>query len=121
MLFMEIIAVCSQIQTKQINTLRGQNVELLSVKLVVRIVTTKFWGVNNKSTHTHTQVTLITFVNKLSITLHAGITVLYKSACSTVQYYSSTWGTIVLYCTAQYSVLQALLQSLYQYLSDSTN
>jgi len=40
MLFKEIIAVCSQIQTKDANTLCGQNVELLSVKLAVIIVTT---------------------------------------------------------------------------------
>jgi len=40
MLYREIIAVCSQIHTKHINTLCGQNVELLTVKLVVRIVTT---------------------------------------------------------------------------------
>ena len=39
MLYREIIAVCFQIQTKHINTLCGQNVELLSVKLVVHIVT----------------------------------------------------------------------------------
>ena len=32
MLYREIIAVCSEIQTKHINTLCGQNVELLSVK-----------------------------------------------------------------------------------------
>jgi hypothetical protein len=32
MLYSEIIAVCSQILTKHINTLCGQNVELLSVK-----------------------------------------------------------------------------------------
>jgi len=36
----EIIAVCSQIHTKRINALCGQNVELLIVKLVVHIVTT---------------------------------------------------------------------------------
>jgi len=36
----EIIAVCSQIHTKHINTLCGQNVELLNVKLPVHIVTT---------------------------------------------------------------------------------
>jgi len=36
----EIIAVCSQIQTKHINTLCGQNVELLNVKLVVYMVIT---------------------------------------------------------------------------------
>ena len=32
MLYREIIAVCSQIHTKHINTLFGQNVELLNVK-----------------------------------------------------------------------------------------
>ena len=40
MLYREIIAVCSQIHTKHINTVCGQNVELLNVKLTVRIVTT---------------------------------------------------------------------------------
>ena len=35
MLYREIIAVCSEIYTKHINTLCGQNVELLNVKLVV--------------------------------------------------------------------------------------
>jgi len=40
MLYREINAVCSQIHTKHINTLYGQNVELLDVKLVVHIVTT---------------------------------------------------------------------------------
>ena len=39
MLCKEIIAVCSEIHAKHINTLRGQNVELLNVKLVVHIVT----------------------------------------------------------------------------------
>ena len=33
MLYKEIIAVCSQIHTKHINTLRGQNVEFLHVIL----------------------------------------------------------------------------------------
>ena len=32
MLYRETIAVCSQIHTKHINTLCGQNVELLNVK-----------------------------------------------------------------------------------------
>jgi len=40
MLYREIIAVCSQIHTKHTNSLCGQNVELLKVKLVVYIVTT---------------------------------------------------------------------------------
>jgi len=39
MLYGEIIAVCSEVHTKHINTLCGQNVEL-NVNLVVQIVTT---------------------------------------------------------------------------------
>jgi len=35
MLYWEIITVCSQIHTKHINTLCGQNVEFLNVKLAV--------------------------------------------------------------------------------------
>jgi len=40
MLYREIMAVCFQIHTKHINTVCGQNVELLNVKLAVHIVTT---------------------------------------------------------------------------------
>jgi len=40
MLYREIIAVCSEIHTKHIHTLCGQNGELLNVKLAVHIVTT---------------------------------------------------------------------------------
>jgi len=40
MMYREIIAVCSEIHTKNINTLCGQNVDLPNVKLVVHIVTT---------------------------------------------------------------------------------
>ena len=40
MLYREIIALCSGIHTKHINTLCGQNVELLNVELAVYIVTT---------------------------------------------------------------------------------
>jgi len=40
MLYREIIAVCSQIHTKHTNTVCGQNVDLLNVKLAVHIVTT---------------------------------------------------------------------------------
>ena len=40
MLYREIIAVYFQIHTKHINTLCGQIVELLNVKLAVHIVTT---------------------------------------------------------------------------------
>ena len=47
MLYTEIIAVCSQIHTKHINTLCRQNVELLSVKLVVHILTTVLYRVKS--------------------------------------------------------------------------
>ena len=40
MLYREIIAICSEIHIKHINTVCGQNVELLNVRLAVRIVTT---------------------------------------------------------------------------------
>ena len=40
MMYSEIIADSSEIHTKHINTLCGQNVELLNVKLSVHIVTT---------------------------------------------------------------------------------
>jgi hypothetical protein len=39
MLYREIMAVCSEIHTKHINTVCGQNVELLNVKLAVNDVT----------------------------------------------------------------------------------
>ena len=39
MLYREIIAVCSQILTKHINTVYEQNVEFVNVKVVVHIVT----------------------------------------------------------------------------------
>ena len=38
MLYREIIAVCAEINTKHINTLCGQKVELLNVKLAVHKV-----------------------------------------------------------------------------------
>ena len=44
MLYGEIIAACSDIRTKHINTLCGQNVEFVNVKLAVHIVTTGLWG-----------------------------------------------------------------------------
>jgi hypothetical protein len=48
MLYMEIMAICSEIHTKHINTLCGQNVELLNVKLVVHIVTNGLCTINDK-------------------------------------------------------------------------
>ena len=40
MMFRVIIAVSFQIHTKHINTVCGQNVELLNVKLAVHLLTT---------------------------------------------------------------------------------
>jgi len=40
MLYREIVAVCSPIHTKHTNTVCGQNVELLNLKVAVYIVTT---------------------------------------------------------------------------------
>ena len=39
-MYREIMAVCSQIHTKHMNTVCGQNVEMLNVKLAVYTVTT---------------------------------------------------------------------------------
>jgi len=47
MLYRDIIAFCSQIHTKHTNTLCGQNVELLNVKLLVHIVTTELLRVKS--------------------------------------------------------------------------
>jgi len=46
MLYREIMAVCFEIHTKHLNTVCGQNVGLLNVKLVVHIVTTGLQRVN---------------------------------------------------------------------------
>jgi hypothetical protein len=40
MLYGEIVVVCSEIHTEHFNTLCGQNVEFVNVKLVVHIVST---------------------------------------------------------------------------------
>jgi hypothetical protein len=47
MLYREIIAVCSQIHTKHINTVCGQNLELLNVKPGLLKETTKLSRVND--------------------------------------------------------------------------
>jgi hypothetical protein len=40
MLYRKIMPVCSQINTKHINTLCGKNIDLFKVKLAVHIMTT---------------------------------------------------------------------------------
>jgi hypothetical protein len=49
MLYSEIIAVCSQIHTKHINTLCGQNVESVNVFSSYRAVNTHRLGYKNTS------------------------------------------------------------------------
>jgi hypothetical protein len=49
MLCREIIAVCSEIHTEHINTVCGQNGELLNVKLAVRKVTTVIKGLSGNA------------------------------------------------------------------------
>jgi len=46
MLYREIIAVCSEIHRKHINTVWGQNVEFLNVKMAVHIVTSGLYRLN---------------------------------------------------------------------------
>ena len=41
MVYIEVFDICSKIHTKHINNLCGWNVELLNVKLLVHIVTTR--------------------------------------------------------------------------------
>jgi len=48
MLYREMIAVCSQIHSKHINKLCGQNVEVLNVNLAVHIVTTGLQRVKSR-------------------------------------------------------------------------
>jgi hypothetical protein len=57
MLYTEMIGVCSQIDTKHINTLCGQNVELLNVILAVHIATTVLWRVVCVTVITHSAST----------------------------------------------------------------
>jgi hypothetical protein len=71
MLYREIIAVCSQIHKKHINTLCGQNVEMLSVKLVVHIVTTGLYksyisGVTQVHCGTHKENVILSMLNVLT-------------------------------------------------------
>ena len=54
MLYTEIKAVCSEIHTKHMNALCGQNGELLNVKLVVHIVTTGSTYSDHWAVHTVT-------------------------------------------------------------------
>jgi hypothetical protein len=49
MLYREIIVVCSEIHTKYINTLCGNNVEFLNVQLLAHTLTTGHKGLYTKN------------------------------------------------------------------------
>jgi hypothetical protein len=102
MLYREIIAVCSQIHTKYINTLCGQNVEFLSVKLVLDIVTT---GTNvltscKQKSLKHNlppDVTLLYHMLQCGITLGRDLRLaLHSSSALTVVHQLVSWCTTVL-------------------------
>jgi hypothetical protein len=46
-LYRKLTAICSEIHTKHINTLCGQNVELLNLKMAVDRVTTGLYSESN--------------------------------------------------------------------------
>ena len=74
MLYREIIAVCSQIHTKHINTLGGQNVEFLKLNLAVYTVTTglrRDTTQHNTIQHNTTQLVLYTPAPALSSRISA--------------------------------------------------
>jgi hypothetical protein len=68
MLYRKIIAVCAEIHTKHINTQCGQNVEFVNVKLVVHIVTTGLYRVQNHSPYETTSFSASTNIMKLPFT-----------------------------------------------------
>jgi len=64
MLYREIMAVCSEVDTNHINKLCGQNVELLNVELVVRILATSSRRIARLSLNLNTR-----WLSVVSITL----------------------------------------------------
>ena len=71
MLYSEIIAVCSQIHTKHINTLCGQSEELWNVKLVIHIVTTGSLRLNIMPVNDIRRTALITWLQHCASDLDA--------------------------------------------------
>jgi hypothetical protein len=71
-MYREIIAVCSEIHTKHINTLCGQNVEFLNVEMVVHIVTTELQRITKLTFYTP-YMALPSFIYDKSRILHKGM------------------------------------------------
>ena len=66
MLYREIIAVCSQIHTKHINTAVWAERRIVNVKLVVHIVTAGLYGFQNRSPCEMTKFSASTNVMKVT-------------------------------------------------------
>ena len=73
MLYREIMAVCSEIHTKHINTLCGQNVELLNVKLAVLVICVLLYALVFAHAHTHTHTHIVCKCTYLWVTVSANI------------------------------------------------
>ena len=58
-MYSEIIAVCSQIHTKHINTRCGQKVEFVNVKMAVPKVRTRLWRVELRCIWTNTNKIIV--------------------------------------------------------------
>jgi hypothetical protein len=70
MLYREIIAVCSQINTKHTNTICGQNVELVNVKLMVHSVKRKSSGLIFRTSRSGSEVTYSCHHNSSRFSFH---------------------------------------------------
>jgi len=81
MLHREIIGDCSQIHTKHINTICGQNVEFVSVKLVVRQIS-NIWE--------QPKQIKIPFMNKLTADGTRGMLATSRSSLSSCSCYPKT-------------------------------
>ena len=90
MLCSETIAVCSQIHTKHINTLCGQNAELLNVKLAEHKVTTK-----------KPQLNVYPPYKKLSVVSHVVQTSLRTARCVCTGHYFIWQISFLIYCASR--------------------
>ena len=81
MLYREIMAVCSQIHTKHINTLCGQNVELLNVKLAVHMVTTGPYIVLRSELHQFSNIDAHRTNRGRQIAMHTALCTVAHNIC----------------------------------------
>ena len=77
MLYIEVIAVCSYIHTEYVNILCRQKVELLNVKLLVHIETTRLWSFD----HVAPVVLWLLFLEPIMYTSNADDVYRYSTQC----------------------------------------